>query len=190
MGHRIFIAINLPKEIKKELKSFQERWKELPVKWVKEENLHLTLVFLGYVSDQEILEIFKITEKVAQEHQPFSINLRKITYGPEKKGIPRLIWVEGEKSKQLVELQEKLESSIFELPTKKLKLENRPFTPHITLGRIRQWEFRKIEPEERPEIDEEVNLSFNVQSIELMESHLKRKGPDYFVLQSFLLGKN
>lgn len=189
MGHRIFIAINLPKEIKKELQFFQEKWKDLPVKWVKAENLHLTLVFLGYVSEEEIFEILKLTKEVAKKHQPFLVNLKKVTYGPPEKMIPRLIWVEGEKSKELVKLQKDLETSLLKSSIRGVKIENRPYTPHITLGRIRQWEFRKIDPEERPEIEEEVNLSFDVQSLEVMESHLKRKGPEYIVLESFFLGK-
>ncbi|PIX88575.1 MAG: hypothetical protein COZ30_00470, partial [Candidatus Nealsonbacteria bacterium CG_4_10_14_3_um_filter_36_16] len=56
---------------------------------------------------------------------------------------------------------------------------------HITLGRIKQWEFRQIEPEERPEVNEEINLTFEVNSIEVMESELKRGGSEYTILESF-----
>jgi len=56
--------------------------------------------------------------------------------------------------------------------------------PHINLGRIKTWQFRQIEPEERPEINENINLSFEVNSIEIMESRLKRTGPDYTILES------
>jgi len=66
-------------------------------------------------------------------------------------------------------------------------LESRPYTPHLTLGRIKTWEFRKIEPEERPKIDEDINLSFEVNSIEIMESQLKRGGPKYTILENFPL---
>ena len=62
--------------------------------------------------------------------------------------------------------------------------EKRGFSSHITLERIRQWEWRRIEPEERPEIEEEINLSFLVNSIKVMESLLKRKGPKYTILES------
>ena len=55
---------------------------------------------------------------------------------------------------------------------------------HITLARLRQWEFNKIEPEEKPEINEDINLTFEVNSIEVMESELKRGGPNYIVLES------
>ena len=208
MRHRIFIAINLPENIKKELSYFQLKWLQLPCRWTKKENLHITLVFLGHLSDEELSKVVEITKKVSQRHKPFLINLNKILYGPPKKmpprppkfseeiiseeskikpdekfGWPRMVWVEGEKSEELGKLQKDLENSLLALSIKD-KSESRPYTPHITLGRIRAWEFRKIEPEERPEIDEDIDLSFKVKSIEVMESHLKRGGSEYTILQS------
>ena len=85
MKHRIFIAINLPENIKKELLSFQLKWPDLPIRWVGPENLHITLAFLGYLSDEELVEVLRITREVTQRHQPFSITLNKILYGPPKK---------------------------------------------------------------------------------------------------------
>jgi 2'-5' RNA ligase len=184
MRHRIFIAINLPEEIKRELEKFQSKWPELPIRWTKPENLHITLAFLGYLSDEELLEVLKITKEVAQRHQPFSVNLIKVCYGPPKKP-PRMIWVEGEKSIELGNLQKDLENSLFSAPIKiSTEPENRPYTLHITLGRIRQWEFRQIEPEERPDVGTDISLSFDVNSIEIMESNLKRGGPEYTVLET------
>jgi len=186
--HRIFIAINLPQDIKRKIAEYQLNWLELPCRWVKKENLHITLVFLGYLSDEEILEVLKITKEVASRNSAFSINLNKICYGPPKKMLPRMVWVIGEKSEELGKLQKDLENSLFSTSIKSLgKPETKPYIPHITLGRIRQWEFRQIEPEERPEINEEINLRFEVNSIEVMESHLKRKGPEYTTLESFPL---
>jgi len=187
MRNRIFIAINLPEEIKKQLVEYQSKWLELPCRWTKKENLHITLMFLGYLSDEELLEVLKITKEVTQRHEPFPINLIKICYGPPKKMPPRMVWAEGEKSVELGKLQSDLENSLLHAEalakTDELK-ENRPYTPHITLGRIRAWEFRQIEPEERPEVNEEINLGFEVNSIEVMESQLKRGGAEYTVLES------
>ena len=115
MRHRIFIAINLPEEIKKRLTFYQSNWPELPCRWIKKENLHLTLVFLGYLTDKELLDVLKITKEVASRNQSFSINLIKICYGPPKKMPPRMIWVEGEKSKELGKLQKDLENSLKKL---------------------------------------------------------------------------
>ncbi len=184
MNHRIFIAINLPEDIKTKLSDYQSKWLELPCRWTKKENLHITLMFLGYLSDEELVEICNITKEVALRNPVFSINLKKIYYGPPKKNPPRMVWVEGEESVELGKLQKDLENSLLSSPVKGLESENRPYASHITLGRIKTWEFRRIEPEERPDINEEINLSFEVNSIEVMESELKRGGPNYTILES------
>lgn len=160
MHHRIFIAINLPEDIKKELSAFQEKWPELPCRWTKKENLHITLEFLGYLTDEELIELCQKTKEMASGKMVFNIHLNKICYGPPNKKPPRMVWVVGEKIKEF------------------------NFIPHITLGRIKTWEFGQIEPEERPEINEDISLSFEVNSIEVMESQLKRGGSEYTVLES------
>lgn len=193
MRHRIFIAINLPENIKRELSNFQSKWPELPIRWTKPENLHITLVFLGYLSDDELLKVIKLTGEVAQKNNSFSINLNKICYAPPKKIFPRMIWiegacpelVEGKKIDKLSRLQSDLENSLFNVGINQPEEEGiRSYTSHITLGRIRQWEFRQLEIEERPEIEENISLGFGVNSIEVMESNPKRDGPEYTVLES------
>ncbi|PIS39258.1 MAG: RNA 2',3'-cyclic phosphodiesterase [Candidatus Nealsonbacteria bacterium CG08_land_8_20_14_0_20_38_20] len=196
MKHRVFIAINLLEEIKKEFLFYQGKWPELPVRWVKPENLHITLVFLGYLSDEELPDILKIVREAAKKHNPFSINLTKVCYGPPKKP-PRMVWVTGEKSDALGKLQTDIEKNLLENFTpcpppfseKGRGGAGRPYAPHINLGRIRQWEFRQIEPEERPEINEEINLGLEVNSIEVMESQLKRGGAEYAILESVPLSR-
>ena len=185
MTHRVFIAINLPKEIKKKLLIFQKRLKDLPVRWVKEDNLHITLIFLGYLKDEEVAEICRITKEVAQKTAPFLINLKKICYGPPEKMPPRMIWVLGEKSQVMANFKNNLEKELSVSSSSNYSTNKRhPFSPHITLGRIRQWEWRRIEPEERPAIEEEISLNFEVQSIEVMESRLKRGGAEYTILET------
>lgn len=188
MQHRIFIAINLPERIKKQLSDYRVKWPELPCRWTKPENLHITLAFLGSTSDEELLEILETAKDVASKHEPFSINFNKIIYGPPRKNPPRMVWIEGEENKDLGRLQGDMDNSLQNFPTQK-ENENRSFSPHITLGRLKEWEFRKIEPEERPQIEKDISMIFNVNSIEIMESELKREGPEYSILESIPLGK-
>lgn len=190
MRYRIFIAINLPEEIKKKLENYRLKWPELPARWTKKENLHITMIFLGYVLDEELLEICKITKEVASRREAFSINLNKICYGPPKKLPPRMIWAEGEKSTELAELKKDLENSLLDSEGKILKEpETRDYAPHITLARIRKWDWQRIEPEERPQISESISLDFDVCSIDVMESRLKKGGSEYTVLESAPLEK-
>lgn len=203
MSHRVFIAINLPEDTKKQLSLYQAKWPELPCRWTKKENIHITLVFLGYVKDEELPEILKTAKEAAMRNKPFLINLNKICYGPTDKKPPRMVWAEGEKSKELAKLQTDLENSLqgevsdFKLDELRSSQpfagarvkEGRAFACHITLGRLKSWEFKTLEPEERPEISEEISLSFEVNSVEIMESKLKPQGPDYFALESLALGR-
>jgi len=183
MRHRLFIAINLPEKVKNRLGSYSLKYQELPARWTKKQNIHITLVFLGYVKEDEISEILKNTEQVVKNHSSFSLTLNKICFGPPKK-TPRMVWAVGEKSEELGKLRTGLENSLSNLVFKK---EKRAYSPHITLARLKQWEFKNIEPEERPEIEQNISLSFEVNSIEIMESQLKRTGAEYSVMQSFLL---
>lgn len=183
--HRIFIAINLPADIRKQLYSYSEKWPELPAKWISKDNLHITLEFLGNLTAEEIGEACLAAKEVAEKHASFSLNINKILYGPLKKIPPKFVWAQGDKSDELSSLREDLETALME----KVKFvpENRTFAPHITLARVSEWEWRKIEPEERPEINEGMDLLFTVESIEVMESEMKKGGPVYTILESFQL---
>ncbi len=160
---RVFIAINLPQAIKKKLVDFQNKWSYLDVRWIKKENLHITLAFVGCVNEEELLEICQLTQKVAQRHRSFEIRLKRICLGPSNKK-PKMIWVEGEKSEPLAKLKSEI------------GIDNYPiFQPHITLARNLR---------ERPDINQSLDLSFFVDSIEVMESYLARGGSNYVILES------
>ena len=186
--HRIFIAINLPEDIKKELSKYQKKWEQLPAKWTNKDNLHITLEFLGNLTDEELGEICLVVKEAATKHASFSINLSRVIYGPLGKMPPKMIWAEGEKSEELRDLKKDLREYLLEKVSYSPEL-GREFMPHITLARISEWEFRKIEPEERPEVNEDIDFIVPVESIEVMESELKRGGPVYTILESHQLGE-
>jgi len=187
MALRIFIAINLPEGIKDKLVEFQEKWKEIPCKWTKRENLHITLLFIGYLKEELLPDVISATKEVAKRHKSFWINLNKISYFPPQKKLPKMIWVLGERSEELFSLQKDLENIIFKNNSlsKILIPEKREFSCHITLARIKKWQLKEME--NFPEIETKIKLGFKVGSIEIMESKLKRSGPKYSVLESFPL---
>jgi 2'-5' RNA ligase len=192
--HRVFIAINLPDDIKRELIKRQEKFKNKFIfngedgenfdlaKWTEKDNLHITLEFLGYLTDQEIADTCKITKEIAKNHESFSINLNKIEYGPKNKPFPSMIWASGEKSKEVSLLKNNLQNALLE--SVNFKPESREFTPHITLARLKEWQLKTINSEEQPEVSEDINLLFTVESIEVMESVMKKGGPTYEILES------
>src|SRR3989338_7719264 len=105
--HRIFIAINLPEDIKRGLSEYQEKWPELPAKWTAKDNLHITLEFLGDLTDEELGNVCKAVGKVTLRHKIFSVNLNKILYGPPKKMPPCMVCRKGGKIGDLTGLEKK-----------------------------------------------------------------------------------
>lgn len=183
---RLFIAINLPAYVKSKFKEYQNKWYNLNVRWTKPENLHITLVFIGYVGDDEMLSICDIAKEIGKNHDPFSIRFNKILFGPPNKP-PRMIWAEGEISRKFADLQNDLERKIFHFSGAFGRQDARVFKPHITLARIRQNIERDLQ--KIPDIEENINLEFSVNSIEVMESRLGKGGAEYTILESMDLGQ-
>lgn len=194
--HRIFIAINLPPNLQRYLADLGSQWSDLPANWVRSENLHITLNFLGNANDEEVIEVCQATIDIAKRHSPFEILLDRVVYGPQsniKSGLrpPRMVWAMGEKSQEIGNLQKDLQTSLFEFSGARYQENDQgyAFRPHITLARVIQTEFRRMEPEEIPAINEKINKIFMVESVEVMESELRRGGPIYTILESAKLGK-
>ncbi len=185
MLKRIFIALNLPEDVQETLLSYREQWLDLPANWTKKENLHITLQFLGNVSEKEIEKVAEKLALVGEKHSPFEGTFQSIAYGPTKKA-PSMVWVYAERTPSLLLLQKDISKAASQM----LDLEKWPFTPHLTLARLRQFEFQRLEPEERPLIEEDIFVSFPVKSFEIMESKLQRGGSEYAIVESFPLGKN
>lgn len=165
------------------LLEFSKKYSFLPARWMGKENIHITLNFLGNLDDNQLLETIETTKKVSVLHRPFLVKLDKACYGPPKKFPPRMVWLTIDKSEPLFSLQNDLENSLFNLPSYQYKIkERRGFSPHITLARIKSFEFRRLG--RGPEIEEDMNLSFEVDSIEVMESHPKKTGAEYTILES------
>jgi 2'-5' RNA ligase len=158
-----------------------------PIKWTKKDNLHVTLFFVGYLEINDLAQVFDIVEDVANNTDVFDLKFKNIDYAPEGKMPPKMVWVNGEKSNELGNLQKRLESTLLEHPNIDFEKENNSFTPHVTLGRIVQWQWSRIEPEEISELNKDFPKVFGVRSIEVMESELRKGGAEYTILKSFSL---
>jgi 2'-5' RNA ligase len=179
---RIFIAVNLP-TIAREALLFEQKdfASDLPVRLTGEDNLHITLCFLGSIKEKQISKVCEILREIVEKHIEFSISLDRIDYGPPDIIPPRMVWAIGSENNELSEINKELEQKL-------LGRKSHPdFLTHITLGRIREWQWRQIEPEERPMIEKDILINFRVKSIDLMESRLRRTGAEYSILKSFPL---
>ena len=182
---RTFIAIELPKEIKDSLSEVQDKLKTsgADVKWVSPNNIHLTLKFLGEIDDKKLDKIAQILEKITKDESTYPLRLSSIGAFP-KINFPRVIWVGIDKGDiETKEIVNALEENIAKIGIPK---EDRPFSSHITLGRVKSSLNRQGLVENLNSLTnytEEEKLEFLVTKITLFKSTLTPKGPIYEALK-------
>ena len=172
---RIFIAIKSSAEIQSWASAWNKDKQEWPVRWIPEENLHITLV--PPWNEDDISETVNKLKQIQGKVDPFDMEFKKIVYGPRPNNF-RLIWAEGEESKNLVKLKEEIEK-IFDI--KSLK---RGFKLHLTLARFKPKDFSSLPLKK---LNEQINLQERVESVEIIESILKPEGAIYRALKSIKL---
>ncbi len=176
---RLFIAINLPGEVKDRVAGEIEKFRydfTNDIRFSERENWHVTVAFLGDQDDMAIGPILDSMQRVCGGFSAFEGEFDSISYGPNSKN-PRMIWLNGsaETSEKLAELKTGLEDNLAELGVD-FSREFRKFHAHVTLARFRGG--RGL-----PEINRGLKLSFPVASLDLMESRLGKSGAEYELLQ-------
>jgi 2'-5' RNA ligase len=133
---RAFVAIDLSPEIRQRLdqviEQLQERLPGAPVRWVPGKNVHLTIKFLGDVSESNLELLTKILRAESSRHDCFEFSVGNIGAYPSIRR-PRVIWVGVEAPPELQALQHGIESETARLGYAR---EKRQFSPHLTLGRV------------------------------------------------------
>jgi RNA 2',3'-cyclic 3'-phosphodiesterase len=133
---RSFIAVELPDTVRGQLEAFVLELKksDAPVGWVRPEGIHLTLKFLGNISPELIEQIKPVLAEIGSRTGPMHLQPAGCGAFPTIKQ-PRVIWVglQGE-SGPLIELQKQVETAMIPFG---FKPEDRPFRPHLTLGRVK-----------------------------------------------------
>ena len=186
MEIRCFIALNLPSEIKGRLAEIEARLKEAraDVSWVKPENVHLTLKFLGGVEEARVPLVKRAVQEGLGREGPLVLTLAGLGVFPNPRS-PRVVWVGvGGDTERLQNLQERLEQALGEVGFPR---EARSFSPHITLGRMRSRQGAASLMELVGHLGANEVGSLKAESIELMRSQLHPAGAVYTILESFSL---
>lgn len=181
MQHRVFIAINLPSEVKEKLVQLKSNFKRLSnIKWVETPNIHLTIKFLGDLTDEQIEIVKEILMRIVREKKQCPLIVDDLLFLPNK-NKPRVIAlsVRGEGVKIISEIYNNLEKELAKV--KIGEREDRGFTPHITIGRVKGPLGGKLS-----EFDIEP-LTFCAETIDLVESQLTLTGPIYKMIKKFAL---
>jgi 2'-5' RNA ligase len=183
---RTFIAIELPEEIRQSLQSTILRYQGLLpsgwVKWVATKNLHLTLKFLGDTPLDMISSIQDQLDSLTASIAAFNFMAAAAGMFPSARK-PRVIWVGLDHKADLAMLSKGLDDALEPL---KIAREDRPFSPHLTVGRVYQGladdQLLKLgEIVLRNQPGEIGNVM--VDHISLIKSDLLPSGPVYTVLQ-------
>jgi 2'-5' RNA ligase len=104
------------------------------VKWVERENLHATLLFLGEVDDRGLPQVCEVVTEGARQHAGFVLSVETVGCFPSPRR-PRVLWVGvGQGAEALCAIHETLENPLAEMGFRR---EERRYTPHITLGRVK-----------------------------------------------------
>jgi 2'-5' RNA ligase len=135
MAIRSFLAFELPPDIKSMVKRVSEdvRRSELNLKWVKVDNIHLTVVFMGDIRTEDVQVIGEKIEDVCLGCKPFEISLKGMGVFPDTRR-PRVLWLGLEmETERISSFRNSLQERLLAFG---IKEEKRAFTPHLTLGRF------------------------------------------------------
>jgi 2'-5' RNA ligase len=179
---RVFFGIGLPPQIRKQIKGFVDSLKpRLPrMKWVEEENLHITLRFLGEVDEARISSISSAANQAASAFRKFDVVLGELGAFPNPRKARVFWWGLAKGAEDSSALFKALEDNLVNQGFDK---EKRRYHPHITLARLRYPAPLPLEGLSSPS-----GLSFTASSFTFYQSTLTPQGPIYKILEDFKLG--
>ncbi len=177
---RLFIAIDLPLEIKDYLYELQKtiKYENIKVRFVSKKNLHLTLKFFGELSEDKVEQLKNKLKEI--ECKKFRILLTNFGVFPSFDYM-KVIWVGIEKNVGLNELQNVIDSETLDLSKSDME-----HTSHLTLGRV-------IKIKNKEEVSKKLKtikikpMEFTVNEFQLIKSVLKKEGPQYITLEKYKL---
>lgn len=185
MSKRIFLAIKINPEpelldlfdlIRDELAGEQ-------IKWVDEDQFHITLKFFGDTPENKIENISASVKECCLQHHSFSFDLCNPWYF-RKHQQPSVIFLQSAKTDELSALQNDLENHFDRLDIPK---EEKDFKPHLTLGRVKSINDQEAFYTLMKQFPQKSIQPVPVCDVILYESILKPSGPEYLALERFKL---
>jgi 2'-5' RNA ligase len=179
---RAFIAIDLPESIRTALRRAQASFRSVSpdARWTQPEGIHLTLKFLGEISDRKVREVCESLKNLGR-FESFAVGLKGFGFFPDARR-PRVFWAGVEAPASLSRLAEQIEEAMQSIG---FASEERAFRPHLTLARFGM-------PQPQPALQalltqqgEQELGNFEVSEFFLFESKLSPKGAEYRKVERF-----
>ena len=179
---RAFVAIDLPESLRQTLGNEQARFRTLcpDARWMRPEGIHLTLKFLGEISDQQVAHVKEALRRIGP-FETFRVQAKGFGFFPDARR-PRVFWVGVDAPPALAQLAASVEDTLRPLG---FPSENRPFSPHLTLARFK---IPRSQPRIQALLTEQGNTplgAFDVSEFFLWESKLSPHGSEYRKIDRF-----
>jgi len=171
MGHRLFVAIPVPPAIRKEAAIWRKTKMTLPVRWLSEKSLHITVLPPFETDDAGVSEAAQKMRSFCR-YSRFEITFNRVTLGPTASS-PRLVWATGEAPGTFKKIVKKAAEAFGK------RLKSQDALLHITLARFRPESFPDFLEKN---LNEKVGWRAAAESIALVESHLNPAGAEYDVI--------
>ncbi len=179
--NRLFLGIELPESVKAEILQFQHAHQYLDgIHWVAPQNLHITVIFLGKVSEEIIQNLLEMIRVVTKDAEPFELVNQGYVIGPNAKRA-RMIWVRWQRNPQYTYLSQRI-GTLYKQIQPNLQHRNNPI-PHTTVARFRG--FRRFE-NLRLDFPSSIHR-FEIKRIVLWNSIATSKGSLYEPVETFSL---
>ena len=175
---RTFIAIEIPEDIKQQMAEVQATLRKAAVEasWPRPEGIHLTLKFLGEVPEGQVPEIADALRTSIHDMPRFRLEIAGTGAFPNARNA-RVVWigVSGDLEK-LNGIQAAIDEAMVRIG---MEREDRAFKPHLTLARIKHIRSKESLLSALQQVKDVTLPGFEVRSVSLMRSELKRSGAEY-----------
>ncbi len=182
---RTFIALDMPPALRENLAHLQSRMSAslAGIRWVRPEAVHLTLKFLGSVREDRVGDVCAALHEAAAGIPGFSMSVRGLGAFPNIRNA-KVVWVGIDEHKTLLQLHGALEQS---LEQRGFSREARPFSPHLTLGRVKDARIRRDLHRFLAEHGDETLGTHDIDRISYIRSELYPTGPEYTCIEGIAL---
>lgn len=190
---RTFLAVTIPLEIKNKIEKFIEEFKyetnkkRSDIKWVKTENIHITIYFFGNVGNQDLSILSNKLPEIGNTYPPFEISIKGVSAFPKPES-PRVIWCGIIDNSNTLRKTNGFVRDIIRDNNLNVDIDNREFSPHLTIGRVKgrycDSLVKKIISSELREFG-----SFIINELVLFSSTLTKYGPIYNEIERYSFGR-